>query len=528
MHKLYFSIALIMLWSIQLTQSQTIIVPESTPGIHNSQKLHFQLPESEFHSLKLMLEFQFAESKKISDGTFLSLQLKNQNSESPEFVEFGRIYLPSTMPNNLSPGLEYLVDLELWQSWLRKDKNIYLVPSDSDLSFKVNARLSAEEGPAGFAIKAIIPLWQSNLEGFKYGKEGISSADLPSKQLNIPQGTNAAFISVLVSGNQSAPQSSGRFYFLKLNDEEIARRSIWRDDCGLNPIFPQHDGWFVERPNWCPGLQVHPIRHFFDKTQLAKNDLKLDLVFQSDLNQTSGIDAFVVSSVLFALQVDEQEPQIAISEILAPNTNIWHQRYNPICGTPVILIQNRGMEPIEEITFNYGYNFQTDNKFRWNGELGFLEEEIIYLPSINWYFYENDDEPENFTVHVSTVNGLEKAFSGAKKTSQMALADVFPYKLKFDIITDHNGYQNGLEIFNDNGDPFFISGDLKPDTMYQFQLNFVPGCYEMIFYDLDGNGVKLNNNLPVLRILDQKKNTELKRFEPDFGTEIREQFMIFR
>jgi|GEM_PF-1445952 hypothetical protein len=76
--------------------------------------------------------------------------------------------------------------------------------------------------------------------------------------------------------------------------------------------------------------------------------------------------------------------------------------------------------------------------------------------------------------------------------------------------------------------PFFISDDLKPDTIYQFQLNFVPGCYEMIFYDLDGNGVKLNNNLPVLRIRDQKKNTELKRFEPDSGTEIREQSMIFR
>ncbi len=524
MIKFYFSTVFAMIFCLQWTFSQNIIESSPTVITHDYELIRFQIPQSEFQSVKLLIHVEVDEAYKVKDE-FLSIMMKNQHGEMPEYVEFARIYLPYLFAK---VTVNYEIDMVLWQNWLRKDEKIYIQASDKSTKYNTKAGLVFEEGPAPFKVKDIIPLWQSNSNGFEYGKAGIDGTLLPTQNIKLPSGCNSAFASILVSGNQSGQNASGRFYFLKHNGNEIARRSVWRDDCGLNPLFPQQHEWYLERPNWCPGLQVHPINHFLDMTSMKPDELNLDLVFQSDQTETSGIDAFVISSVLFALEVPAQVPQLAISEILAPNTNSWHQRYNPICGTPVILVQNRGLETIEEITFNYGYNYQTDNKFRWVGELGFMEEEIIYLPSINWYFYENDDEPENFTVHVSSLNGSVNGFSGAKKTSEMILADVLPYKLKFDIVTDHNGFQNGLEIFNDNGDPFFISGDLKPDTMYQFQLNFVPGCYEMIFYDLDGNGVKLNNNLPVLRILDQKKNTELKRFEPDFGTEIREQFMIFR
>jgi hypothetical protein len=51
----------------------------------------------------------------------------------------------------------------------------------------------------------------------------------------------------------------------------------------------------------------------------------------------------------------------------------------------------------------------------------------------------------------------------------------------------------------------------------------------MILFDQNGNGIQSEDSkLPVLVIKDQRKGIELKRFNGNFGGEIREQFMIFR
>jgi len=51
----------------------------------------------------------------------------------------------------------------------------------------------------------------------------------------------------------------------------------------------------------------------------------------------------------------------------------------------------------------------------------------------------------------------------------------------------------------------------------------------MILFDQNGNGIENEDpKLPALVIKDQRKGIELKRFDGDFGGEIREQFMIFR
>ncbi|NOR86328.1 MAG: hypothetical protein GQ527_01840, partial [Bacteroidales bacterium] len=146
-----------------------------------------------------------------------------------------------------------------------------------------------------------------------------------------------------------------------------------------------------------------------------------------------------------------------------------------------------------------------------------------------WYFYDKNDEPETFTAHISSVNRKEKAFVGGKKTSIMELANVFPYKLTFEITTHNKASENGLEIFNEDGDAYFISGELENDSLYHFDVNLIPGCYEMILYDEAGDGISSPEGSTIfLRIKNQKNGIVLKEFGSDFGSEIREQFMIFR
>lgn len=523
-------IAFLLIYSVPIFSqntsiSDTIILQSGT------QIFELKLDDKEFQRLNMHMHLQLDENCMYSSSEFISLMLENQNATfQQDKVEFARVYLPS-YSKELASGNEiiYEFDMLLWQNWLRKNAHITIEMAGDSKGLKVSLSLFSEEGTPPFTVKEIIPLWKSGVDGFPYGKNGVDSdVYLPAKMVKLPQGTSAAFIDVMVSGqdkNLNDEKASSRFYFLKIDGQEIAKRSIWRDDCGLNPIFPQQQNWSEERANWCPGLRVNPLMHFLDEQLISKNELKIEMTFQKDYLENSGISAYVTSAVLFALDKPIENLNASIEEIIAPNMDLWHHRYNPICGTPIILVQNTGKDKIESITFNYGYNYQYDNKYRWKGELGFMEEELIYLPPLNWYFFDKDDEPESFTAHISAVNGEEKAFIGGKKTSVMELASVLPYRVTIELKTDSEARSNGLDIYNEDGEAYFSSGELKSDTLYQFNINFTPGCYEMIFYDETGNGVKQD---AFLKIKDQKKGIILKEYKGDFGSEIREQFMIFR
>ena len=464
-------------------------------------------------------------------STFISVQTKI-NKEDTEICRF---YLSEYSANELkskngfSESIVYDFDVCMWQQFLRENSEITLKTDGSFNDSDIEISFSGNTGEPSIKVKQIIPLWKSNIEGFLYATEGVSKKDLPHKSVKLESGSKYAYIQILVHGIAKTPNPSARFYFLNINNREIAKRSIWRDDCAYNPIYPQSQNWYSSRPNWCPGLRIYPLKHQIPADILKSGHLDVELRFQDDYLENSGIYSYVVSAVLFVLEEPEKEVNVAITEVLSPNTDKWHQRYNPVCGSPVLIIKNLGKEALEQLTFNYGYNYQTDNKFRWKGELGFMEEEIVYLPPLNWYFFEKDDEPEYFTAIISSANGEEEAFPRGKMTTEMELADVYPYRLTFHIRTDKNAIDNALEIFDDKGNPYFLSGDLVADSNYYFHVNFIPGCYEMILFDQLGDGIiNKDEKLPVLEILDQRKGTQLKKFDGNFGGEIREQFMIFR
>lgn len=508
-------------------QSDTVILKSG------SQNIAFEMTPTAYSQVNLYLYIRLNENCLFDSGEFLSFKLHNPKSTCEiKEIEFARVYLASYVENRKEGNnIIYDFDLTLWQSLLTENTNIIIDYNGEAEDLEAALKFKMEEGQAAVEVLGIYPLWQSSIDGFPYDKNGIDPSLLPSKIMDLPEKTSSAFVSILVSGKEKtkAKESAARFYFLKVNGTEIAKRSIWRDDCGLNPIFPQHRNWFNEHPNYCPGLRVNPLTHELDQSYIENKKLKIDLRFQKDIYENSGVKSYVTSAVLFALAEPSEELNVSISEIIAPNIDLWHHRYNPICGNPIILIQNNGKETVKNITINYGYNYEYDNKYRWKGELGFMEQEIVYLPALNWYFFDKHDEPETFTAHVSNVNGKGKDFIGGKRTSIMELASVFPYKLDFELQMGENAQYNGLEIFNEDGNAVFVSEEFIDNKEYKFELNLPPGCYEMIFYDTEGDGVKIKDDKSsFLKIKDNKNGIILKEFNGDFGNEIREQFMIFR
>ena len=533
MSKYYIFLIILVVSFYQPVQAQTTLNSDTIYLQTGEQDISFNFPETSFYKVNFYLYTRLNENCHFTNGEFLSFKIPNDQSNSDiSKIEFARVYLAS-YSDNRQEGNEiiYEFDLTLWQSLLERNTSVTVDFSGKTTDLEMAISFHLEQGIHPVNVIGIFPLWQSSIDGFAYGKNGVSEELLPTKNIELPKETSSAFVNILVSGTkkQNSDAAASRFYFLNINGEEVAKRSIWRDDCGLNPIYPQHENWEMNHHNWCSGLRVNPLAHYIDPNLLNDKVLDIDLRFQKDYYENSGVESYITSAVLFALGEPNEELNVSISEIIAPNIDLWHHRYNPICGSPIILIQNNGKETVKSITFNYGYNYDTDNKYRWKGELGFMEQEIVYLPSLNWYFYERQDEPESFTAHVTTVNGKEKAFNGGKKTSIMELAPVYPYRLAFEVQTDDGAQYNGLEIYNEDGKVVFVSEELQANKKHQFELNLVPGCYEMIFYDEEGNGIQLTDNKAFcLRIKDRKKGLVLKEFHGDFGLEIREQFMIFR
>ncbi len=533
MRKHYFYLIIILLSLYYPTQAQTTISSDTIYLQSGEQELYFDIPESTFSKVNLFLYMRLNEGCQFISGEFLSFKIQNKDTKSNiKKIEFARVYLASYLEDRqVGNEIIYEFDLSLWQSLFEKNTQITIDFSGSAPDLEMALSFYLEQGLPTVDVLGIFPLWQSKTRGFPYNKLGVDKKFLPTQNIELPQETSTAFVNIIVSGtrNPVSDDAGSRFYFLNINGKEIAKRSIWRDDCGLNPIYPQHSSWNINQHNWCSGLRVNPLAHYIDSLTVKEKTLAIDLRFQKDVYKNSGVETYITSAVLFALAQPKEELHVSISEIIAPNIDLWHHRYNPICGSPIILIQNNGKKTVHSITFNYGYNYETDNKYRWEGELGFMEQEIVYLPALNWYFFNQQDKPETFTAHVSSVNEEDKSFKGGKKTSIMELAAVFPYSLVFEVQTGDQAQYNGLEIFNENGRAIFISEEFENNKNYQFEQSLVPGCYEMIFYDEEGNGIQLqDSDASCLIIKDLKNNTILKEYHGDFGNEIREQFMIFR
>ena len=529
MNKHIINFSILFFFLIHFSFAQTQLHTDTISLKNNVQKFQFNLPNASFQKLQLYLYLQINEDCIFDKQEFISLQINNPSQDAKiKQVEFARIYLPSyTKQSLISHEIIYDFDMELWQEWLKKDGEIIIKQSGKAESLKASLNLEYEEGEPLSNLLQIIPLWQSDLQGFSYEEQlHLSTNDIP-----LPQDISTAYIQVLVSGQHTEEfchHDDAHFYFIHINGKEMAKREIWRDDCGFNPIFPQADLWYDSRPNWCPGLKVNPFAHMLSKKDLQVDTLQASLSFQENFENNEGIESYITSAVLFLFDKPEKKLNASIQKIMAPNTNLWHHRYNPICNNPIILIQNNGQDSIHSITFDYGYNYQNDNKFRWRGELSYLEQELVYLPAPNWYFYENQDIPHSFTVHISSINGKEEAYVMGSRTSEMELAPIYPKEIKLQLKTDHKAQDLSLEIYNDNGDIIFQESDFKADSLYAFPLHLQYGCYEIILSDFEQNGIETSDHSASLKIIDATNDHLIKEFHGDFGSQLREQFMILR
>lgn len=247
-----------------------------------------------------------------------------------------------------------------------------------------------------------------------------------------PSGTESAILKYIVTGhgndNNGCCEFAAHSYDVNLNGNTIASRTLWRDDCGLNELYPQGGTWVYERGNWCPGALVRPIYHNLPGIT-AGNPFAINIQFESYTGSGS-LGSYTSNAIVFFHGAFNKTLDASLDEILAPTTNPDHYRENPSGSIPQVLVHNSGADSITKIDFSYGVKDSTMRSYTWNGSLAPLADTIINLPALSELTnmsIAGVSGTHQFNVQIDGVNGTtDEDSTNNKLTSDFTISPVWP------------------------------------------------------------------------------------------------------
>ena len=331
--------------------------------------------------------------------------------------------------------------------------------------------------------------------GFSYN----SSTDFentklfPKKFLIEPNSTNA-MIKMVSTGhgfdnNQSAAEFKPIDYFVKLDGTLTHTQYNWDADCGENPIYPQGGTWIYDRANWCPGKRAQAFDHEISPYITAGDSIEIDIDFQSYSWSGTQTPSYIIECQLFQYSDANFSNSAEIIDIIKPSLKDEYSRKNPICGKPLIVIKNYGINPLTTLDIEYGVAGGGVNTFNWVGNLAFNETEEVELPKLtNW-----SGDANIFEVTLKNPNGQADDYD-KNNSMQSEFEQVAEYPQSFALWFQTNGgvvntftqvSESSWKFFDENEAIVHESGDLISNTQFRDTLTFSPGCYTFIVSDTD-------------------------------------------
>lgn len=388
------------------------------------------------------------------------------------------------------------------------------------------------EGEPSRTVSSIQPIFNG------YGNYP-SSADFENvvgpQTLSIPAGTTSAKVWVIITGHGSQGEFDPHDLHLKVNSTEIAARLAWKDNCGLNAVFPQGGTWIFNRANWCPGEGV-PVMEFDVSNYItAGQNVSIDLDMDDYVVAAGEGAGYIISSYLITYSSQKQH-DVMLEEIIAPNNDKPYLRFNPICSKPMVKIKNMGKSNLTYAEISYWVKGGAKCYYEWNGFLPPHQSTEITLPPFDWggldtsdkVFYAEARWPNQVPDEYEPNNMLASSFS---------LPPVLDSTFRITLKTNDHPEENAGGIKDENGNWVFQHLNLAPSTTYTETISLSPGCYvyELTDYDANWEGgdglswwLNTQQGYETAGALQfRKSNNQIIRiFNPDFGNRVHYQFMV--
>ncbi|MEO0472643.1 MAG: T9SS type A sorting domain-containing protein, partial [Bacteroidota bacterium] len=212
----------------------------------------------------------------------------------------------------------------------------------------------------------------------------------------------------------------------------------------------------------------------------------------------------------------------AVVNIIAPNNSAAYTRVGTICANPRITIRNTGATDLTELTINYWLNdAQTPQSYQWTGNLGFMEEKVVEIPSTAELWFDMQGDNNRFFAEVLHPNqGTDEYAFNNQMQAKFDIPEVLPRTFTIETRTNNNHSENSYQMYRGDGSLVRINGLASPNTTFTDNYVLPPGCYRLEFKDLGGDGIQWwanpNQGTGYVRILDENGDG-IKTFESDFG-----------
>lgn len=456
--------------------------------------------------------------------------------EVEEPFELGRVITPygGYMANNQNGynnnwKHRFYFDVTDFQSLLRDSVKIRAHYSGWSSGFSVKLRFLFIEGTPARSVDTIVNLYRGS---FTYQNSSqFETQHLPVRSVYIPNNAVAARLHVITSGhgfdnNVVCAEFCQRWYRIFSNGTQRYQKTMWRDDCGLNPIYPQGGTWLYDRADWCPGLDVIGSNYEMGAYLNAGDTNEIDMNMQNYSWTGTQAPIYTVSNTLFIYDAINTQVDASIDRIVSPSNHEHYSRRNPVCREAVIRVQNRGTADITSLDLEYGWGSYQE-QYSWSGliEINEIVEITLPLAFDSLYAFGNT----SFYTEILNVNGQadENLFNN-RLESEFDLPEVYQDGVVLELRTNSMGFHTSWELVDQDENVVASAQNLQANTIYRDTMNLPQGCYELRIADAGKNGLSwwANNEGGGYARLRDLNGGILKVFRADFGTEIFHPFSL--
>ncbi len=455
--------------------------------------------------------------------------------EKIDVWEIGRFITPYGINLDLGPeGFTWIYDVTDYAPFLKGDVEMQ-AGNNQEL---IDVRFEFIKGTPPRQVKSIIRPWGTQA-GYSYGDlsddEELSEVDV---DLNPEASQWKVKTRITGHGHNSNDGSfphccewKDNTHKLLSNGKLAASWHIWRDDCALNPVYPQGGTWPGQREGWCPGDLVR--EHEFEFTEFVEShslNIDYDLTKVPSSNPGMADGQYRIACQVIEYGPNSFEVDAEIYDVYNPNNWPYFSRMNPICANPTIVVRNNGIDNLKSLTIKYqvsgSNNIETLN---WTGKIKPHEKEIITLPVKDEMFWIGDEE-HKFLVNISEPNGTtdEYAENNSYETA-FELPDFYGEKIVFELKTNLRASEFSYKIEDNAGDPIVNRGFnyMTANATYRDTIRVNEACLTMKLEDKGQYGLSYwavpgqGKGSLTIKDIDGKV---LKVFNPDCGAGIHYSF----
>ncbi|MFH1865223.1 MAG: LamG-like jellyroll fold domain-containing protein [Candidatus Eisenbacteria bacterium] len=291
------------------------------------------------------------------------------------------------------------------------------------------------------------------------------------------------------AGPHNCCEWDAKEHSLAVDGQDRFHWTVWRD-CGMNPVHPQGGTWQFDRAGWCPGTFVDTYEHELTRWVEPGAEVVLDYGIEPYDPENGEADGrFVVSHQLFSYGPPSFGLDAAAAEVIAPSAHGEYRRLNPVSGEAVVRIRNMGAAPLTGLTILYGLVDGRESSFAWEGELAFLESEVVTLPAPDWT---GMGEGAGFFAEVAHPNGgPDENRSNDRAVATVAAPRVLPPEFLIEVETPGFGRaaDNSYTITDRDGFVVARRDSFEDEATYRDRVELMAGSYTLEFLDTGEDGL---------------------------------------